>query len=457
MIIGKYRTNDRMKKRMTILGGGESGAGAAVLAVQLGYRVFLSDAKKLSDPVRRELVSLGVDFEEGTHTLEKVLDADLVVKSPGIPVDAPVIQSVRDAGVELIGEIEFAYRHRGQGKIIAITGTNGKTTTTTFLGQIFEASGESYAVAGNIGYSFARAVAAGPKDFYILEISSFQLDDIVSFNPQISVITNIAADHLDRYHHQFKKYIESKFRIIQNQQPGDVLIYNYDDPVTTSHLKQFINDVKAVPFSMNIQLPEGAYVENAEMHLRWRNEDVRMSIEDFQVTGKHNLRNAMAASLAAKVSGIRSERIRSSMTTVSNLPHRQQFVATIKGVDFINDSKSTNENSVWDALTNMERPVVLIMGGVDKGLNFEGLRPEMQERVKGLVLLGTDNSKLVKTFSDCVPQIAETRSMKEAVSAAFNMAEKGDVVLLSPGCASFDLFENYEDRGNQFMHEVKQL
>lgn len=445
-----------MLTKLTILGGGESGLGAALLAKQKGYDVFLSDSSMLSEKAKEELHTHEISFEEGFHSIGKILQASIIIKSPGIPEKSLVLQAIRNSGIEVISEIEFAYRYKGDSKIIAITGTNGKTTTTSMLAHMYATADKDYALAGNIGYSFARQIAQEPKETYILEISSFQLDDIKSFRPNVSVITNITEDHLDRYNYNFEKYIASKFRIIANQTADDIFIYNADDPVTTKYLNQFINQVKALPVSMNKQLPTGAYIENAEMHIKWRQEEMKMSIEDFKVKGKQNQYNTMVAALSANVMGLRKERIRTSIETMESLEHRMQPVGTIRGVEFINDSKSTNTNCVWYALESMTKPAILIMGGVDKGNDYAFLKDLVEEKVKAIVCLAKDTVKLHDAFEGLVPMV-DASSAREAVETAFAMAEKGDVVLLSPGCASFDLFENFEDRGFQFIEAVKQL
>ncbi len=446
-----------MKKKVIILGAGESGTGAALLASQKGYDVFVSDGGAIGQSFKDELTAHSIPFEEGKHSVEKILDAALIIKSPGIPEKNEMMKQIRKSGIEVISEIEFAYWYKGESKIIGITGSNGKTTTTSMIYHIFETAGLDCAMVGNIGFSFARQVAKDPKKVYVAEISSFQLDDIKTFRPDIAIITNITEDHLDRYEYKFENYIKSKFRIIENQTKDDVFIYNVDDETTNKYVKQFLNESNPLPISMNKELPEGAYISNAEMHLKWKNEEVVMSVDDFAVKGKHNQYNTMAAGLTAVVMDLRKEKIRDAVQTFESLDHRMATVATIKGVEFINDSKATNVNSTWYALETMTKPVILILGGVDKGNNYSFVMDLVKEKVKAIVCMGTDNRKIHEAFGKDVELMVNTASAKDAVQAAFHFAEKGDVVLLSPACASFDLFKNYEDRGMQFIEAVKDL
>ncbi len=446
-----------MKKKMIILGAGESGTGAALLAKQQGFDVFVSEGKLIAPGYKQELIDQNIDFEEGFHSTEKILNADIVVKSPGIPESNEFVKMLREKGIEVISEIEFAWRYKGKSRVVAITGSNGKTTVTAMIGHIFKTAGVDSAVVGNIGFSFARQIATAPKEVYIVEVSSFQLDDIKTFRPDVSVLTNITEDHLDRYEYLFENYIRSKFSIIKNQTEEDVFIYNIDDEVTNKYLKRFLNEVKPAPISMSKQLPEGAYIVNEQMHLKWLKEEMTMSVDDFAIKGKHNQYNTMAAGLSAAVMGIRKERIRDAVKTFESLDHRMALVATIKGVEFINDSKATNTNSTWYALESMQKPTILILGGVDKGNNYSFMKELVKEKVKAIVCMGLDNSKIHAAFKEDVSLIIDTKSAVEAVQAAFEFSEKGDVVLLSPACASFDLFENYEDRGRQFIEAVKNL
>jgi UDP-N-acetylmuramoylalanine--D-glutamate ligase len=446
-----------MKKRMVILGGGESGVGAALLALANSYEVFVSDGSMLKDVYRKELQEAGISFEEGKHTEDLILNADEIMKSPGIPEKNDLVKKIRAKGIPIISEIELAFRYKGDSRIIAVTGSNGKTTTTALTYHICRNAGLDCAMVGNIGYSFARQVALDPKELYVVEISSFQLDDIQDFRPDVAILTNITEDHLDRYEYKMQNYVDSKFRIAENQQAGDVFIYNLDDKVTTDNIHNYTIKSNLYPITMSNELPQGAYLTNAQMHLKWKNEEMQMSIEDFALKGKHNQYNSMAASLAATAVDIRKENIRESLQTFQSLEHRMETVATIKGVQFINDSKATNVNSTWFALESMEKPTILILGGVDKGNDYSLLKELVKEKVKAIVCMGAENRKIHEAFGDIVSLMVNTGSAKEAVQAAFHFADKGDVVLLSPACASFDLFKNYEDRGAQFKQAVKDL
>lgn len=446
-----------MEKRIVILGAGESGIGAALLAVQQGYEVFVSDGGVIKEVYKKELLQSGIDFEEGKHTEEKILQADEVMKSPGIPEKNELVKKIRAKGISIISEIEFAYRYKENSKIIAITGSNGKTTTTALTYHICRHAGLDCAMVGNIGYSFARQVAVDPKSLYIIEISSFQLDDIKTFRPDIAILTNITEDHLDRYEYKMQNYINSKFRIVENQQAGDVFIYNLDDEITNQHIDNYPIKSTLYPITMSKELPQGAYLTNAQMNLKWKDEDMQMSVDDFTLKGKHNQYNSMAASMAATAMDIKKENVRESLQTFQSLEHRMEPVATIRGILFINDSKATNVNSTWFALESMEQPTILILGGVDKGNDYSLMNDMVKEKVKAIICLGTDNAKIHEAFGDIVPVMVDALSAKEAVQAAFHFAAKGDAVLLSPACASFDLFKNYEDRGLQFKQAVKDL
>jgi UDP-N-acetylmuramoylalanine--D-glutamate ligase len=446
-----------MMKRLVILGAGESGIGAAILAKQQGYDVFVSDGGTIKENYRTELTINKIEFEEATHTEEKILNADEVMKSPGIPEKNELVKKIRTKGIAIISEIEFAYRYKGNSKIIAITGSNGKTTTTALTYHICKHGGSNCAMVGNIGYSFAKQVAVDPKPLYVAEISSFQLDDIKTFRPDVAIVTNITEDHLDRYGYKIENYISSKFRIAMNQQPEDIFIYSLDDATTVKYINNYHIKSTLAPFTMSKPLPQGAYLMNAKMHLKWKNEEMQMSIEDFALKGKHNQYNSMAASLAACAVDIKKEKIREALQTFESLEHRMEPVASIKNVQFINDSKATNVNSTWFALESMDKPVILILGGVDKGNDYSLLKELVKEKVKAIVCMGTDNRKIHEAFGSIMPLIVNTATAKEATEAAFHFAAKGDVVLLSPACASFDLFKNYEDRGNQFKKAVKEL
>ena len=446
-----------MSTKIVILGAGESGVGAALLAKQKGYNVFVSDASAIKPIYQSELEANQIPYESGTHDVERILAADEVMKSPGIPEKSELVKQIRAKGIPVISEIEFGFRYKGDSKIVAITGSNGKTTTTSLLYHICKVAEEDVAIVGNIGFSFARQIAVDPKKLYVIEVSSFQLDDIKTFRPNIAILLNITEDHLDRYNYQFEYYVKSKFRIIENQTEKDCFIYCIDDEVITKHLELLTTNTNLLPFSMKQELKKGGYIKNEQMMLKIQEERVTMSIYDFALKGKHNAYNTMAASIAASTLGIRKEKIREAVSNFHNLEHRMEFIATVKGVDFINDSKATNVNSTWYALESMQKPTILILGGVDKGNDYALVADLVKEKVKAIVCMGTDNSKLIEFFKDKVAQIIEVDSAKKAVNASFKLAEKGDVVLLSPACASFDLFKNYEDRGHQFKESVKEL
>ncbi|HTG55533.1 MAG TPA: UDP-N-acetylmuramoyl-L-alanine--D-glutamate ligase [Niabella sp.] len=445
-----------MAKKLVILGGGESGVGAAVLAKLKGYEVLVSDGGSLKEIYRNELDAAGIEWEQGTHSAERILEADEIVKSPGIPEKNDLVKQIRKKGIPVISEIELAYRYKGDSKIVAITGSNGKTTTTSLIYHILTTGGLDAALVGNIGESFARQVAIDPKPVYVVEVSSFQLDDIIVFRPDIAVLTNITEDHLDRYDYNFENYIRSKFRIIENQKKGDYFIYNMDDEVTIRYIDQFKINSNQLPISMAHE-NNGAFIKDGEMYVRTGDDFMSMSVYDFTLKGKHNQYNTMAGSLAGTTMEIRKEKIREAVQTFQNLEHRMEHVATIRGVEFINDSKATNINSTWYALESMDKPTILVLGGVDKGNDYSLLMDMVKEKVKAIVCLGLDNQKIHAAFDGVVPVVVDTSSAQEAVTAAFSYAEKGDVVLLSPGCASFDLFKNYEDRGTQFKKAVIDL
>ncbi len=445
-----------MAKKLVILGGGESGVGAAVLAKLKGYEVLVSDGGSLKEIYRNELDAAGIEWEQGAHSVERILEADEIVKSPGIPEKNDLVKQIRKKGIPVISEIELAYRYKGDSKIVAITGSNGKTTTTSLIYHILTTGGLDAALVGNIGESFARQVAIDPKPVYVVEVSSFQLDDIIAFRPDIAVLTNITEDHLDRYDYNFENYIRSKFRIIENQKKGDYFIYNMDDEVTMRYIDQFKINSNQLPISMAHE-NNGAFIKDGEMYVRTGDDFMSMSVYDFTLKGKHNQYNTMAGSLAGTTMEIRKEKIREAVQTFQNLEHRMEHVATIRGVEFINDSKATNINSTWYALESMDKPTILVLGGVDKGNDYSLLMDMVQEKVKAIVCLGLDNQKIHAAFDSVVPVVVDTASAQEAVTAAFSYAEKGDVVLLSPGCASFDLFKNYEDRGTQFKKAVIDL
>lgn len=446
-----------MKKKFIILGAGESGIGSALLAQQKGYDVFVSDSGIIKNNYKEELLQAHIAFEEGGHSQEKILQAHEVMKSPGIPESNEMVQAIRAKKIPIISEIELAYRFTQHNNIVAITGSNGKSTTTALTYHICRTAGLDCAMVGNIGYSFARQVALAPKPLYIAEISSFQLDDIQTFRPHIAVLLNITEDHLDRYNHRFEDYIKSKFRIIENQTAEDFFIYNLDDEVITNHLKNIHLIPQSLPFTMKQEIKKGAQIKGDQMMLKIQEERVSMNIYDFALKGKHNQYNSMAAGISAATLGIRKDKIREALQTFESLEHRMEHVATIRGVEFINDSKATNVNSTWYALESMTKPVILILGGIDKGNDYSLIKDLVKEKVKAIVCLGINNKKIHHAFKDVITTIVDTKSAKEAVQQAFQLAAKGDVVLLSPACASFDLFKNYEDRGSQFKEAVKEL
>jgi len=446
-----------LAKKLVILGAGESGIGTALLAKQKGYDVFVSDASIIKPIYQKELEDNEIEFESGSHDFERILAADEVMKSPGIPDKNELVKAIRAKGIPVISEIEFGFRYKGNAKIAAITGSNGKTTTTSLLFYICQVAEKDAAMVGNIGFSFARQIAQDPKTLYIIEVSSFQLDDIKFFKPDIAILLNITEDHLDRYNYEFERYVKSKFRIIENQTESDCFIYCIDDEIIVKHLALLTYNTNPLPFSMKQEVKKGGYIKNDQMMLRIQEERVSMSIYDFALKGKHNAYNTMAASIAASTLGIRKEKIREAVSNFHNLEHRMEFVATVRGVDFINDSKATNVNSTWYALESMQKPTVLVIGGVDKGNDYSLIAELVKEKVKAIVCMGTDNKKIIEFFKGIVPVIIEADTAKKAVTESFKLAEKGDVVLLSPACASFDLFKNYEDRGRQFKDSVKEL
>jgi UDP-N-acetylmuramoylalanine--D-glutamate ligase len=444
--------------KLVILGAGESGIGAALLAKQKGFEVFVSDGGPIKDIYKQELAVNSIEFEEGQHSWKTILEADEIVKSPGIPEKSELMKKVREKGVPVISEIELAWRYSKDAKIIAITGSNGKSTTTALTYHIFEQAGLSTAMVGNIGLSYARQVATAPADYYVIEVSSFQLDDIVEFKPNVAILLNITPDHLDRYEYKMENYVASKFRIAMNQTKEDFFIYCADDPEIRNFLAKKPIYSTPIPFTIMEPKKEGGFIANEQLNIQVKEEEpVIVSIYDLALKGKHNLYNSMAAGIAGRTMDIRKEKIRESLTSFKSLEHRMEYVATIRGVDFINDSKATNVNSVWFALESMERPVVLIMGGVDKGNDYSAIRELVKEKVKAIICLGVDNRPIHEALSKDTKVMVNTDNMTDAVKNAFQLADKGDVVLLSPACASFDLFKNYEERGRKFKEEVKAL
>lgn len=446
-----------MKHKCYILGAGESGTGAAILAKKQGYEVFVSDGSPIKTIYKEELLEHGIEFEESKHSEERILEADEIMKSPGIPEKSDLMKKIRRKGIPVISEIELAWRFKGDSKIVAITGSNGKTTTTSLTYHICHHAGLDCALVGNIGVSIARQIALDPKEIYIAEISSFQLDDIKDFRADVALLLNITEDHLDRYEYKFENYIKAKFKILNNQSGNDFFIYCPDDLVTAQYLTKLTIHSTPLPFTMKQQPQKGAFIKDGTMTIALNDDKLTMSVDDFKIKGKHNQYNTMAAGIAAATLGIRKEKIREAITTFESLEHRMELVAMVKGVEYINDSKATNINSTWFALESMTKPTVLILGGVDKGNDYEVLKELVTEKVKAIVCLGLENQKIHDAFRGIVPFIVDANNASEAVHAAYRCAEKGDAVLLSPACASFDLFKNYEDRGNQFKMAVREL
>lgn len=444
-------------ERIVILGAGESGVGAAVLAQKQGFDVFVSDFGVIPDHYRNKLQDLGIEFEDRQHTLDKILSAGEVIKSPGIPDTVPVVKALKERKVPIISEIEFAKRYTNA-KTVCITGSNGKTTTTLLTYHIMKAAGLNVGLAGNVGNSFAEQVATADFDWFVLELSSFMLDDMHEFRADIAVLLNISADHLDRYDYKIDKYAASKMRITRNQRKNDVFVYCADDDEISKLLKKVRLNAISYPFSIRKQINEGAYLQDDSIQININlNDQFTMSISELALQGKHNIYNSMASGIVAKVLEIRNESIRESMGNFKNVEHRLEHVAKISGVDYINDSKATNVNSTWYALESVKSGIILIMGGVDKGNDYSMLKDMVKEKVSAIICLGKDNKRIHEAFEDDVEIIVNTFSAHEAVQVAYHLAKKGDTVLLSPACASFDLFENYEDRGNQFKLAVKEL
>ncbi|WP_286760954.1 UDP-N-acetylmuramoyl-L-alanine--D-glutamate ligase [Salegentibacter sp. UBA1130] len=443
-------------KKLVILGGGESGAGTAILGVKEGFKVFVSDKGKIKEKYKSVFEELKIDWEEEIHTEAKILDADVVMKSPGIPETVSIVKQLVEKGIPVISEIEFAAAFTSA-KIIGITGSNGKTTTTKFVHHILKNAGVNVGMAGNVGDSFAKQVAETNPDWFVLELSSFQLDGIKEFRPDISVLTNITPDHLDRYEHKLENYVFSKFRIAENQTKDDFFIYDLDDEIITNWLDRHPVKAQKIPFSLQQKVENGSYIENENIIVNIKNKQFNMPTTKLGLQGKHNTKNAMAAATVSQLLRIRKETIRESMESFQGVEHRLEKVLKINNVQYINDSKATNVNATFYALESMESETVWIVGGVDKGNVYDDLLPLVNEKVKAIICLGVDNQKLMQNFGNCVDTIVETESMKEAVRMAYSLAERGDSVLLSPACASFDLFENYEDRGRQFKDAVRDL
>lgn len=443
-------------KKLVVLGAGESGVGTAILGKKKGYEVFVSDKGSITEKYKNVLLQHEVNFEENQHSESKIMDADLVMKSPGIPDNIPMIKQLFDRKILVVSEIEFASQYT-DATLVGITGSNGKTTTTLLTHHLIKQDGIDVGLAGNIGQSFAQQVAERNHRNYVLEISSFQLDGITDFAPHIAMITNISPDHLDRYQYDFDKYIASKFRITMNQKESDYLLYDADDEAIKKGLDKHISRAIKVPFSAKKELEYGAFLKGTELITRVNSEEFIMDTTKLVLQGKHNLKNAMAATMASQLLAVRKESLRDSLSNFEGVEHRLEYVQKVNGVRFINDSKATNVNATFYALECMDKPVVWIVGGVDKGNDYDDLLPLVREKVKAIVCLGENNTKIINTFGNIVDALVETRGAEEAVKVAYKLSEKGDVVLLSPACASFDLFENYEDRGRQFKNAVREL
>lgn len=443
--------------KIIILGAGESGVGSAILATKKGFDVFVSDKGKINQKYKNVLSQFDIEFEEGKHDVDRILNADEIIKSPGIPDHIDLIKQINKKGISIISEIEFAGRYTNAFKI-CISGSNGKTTTTLWIYHMMKSAGLNVGLAGNIGQSFAWQVAENNFDFYVLEISSFQLDGMFEFKADIAVLMNITPDHMDRYDYDFSKYIDSKFRILQNQTAKDAFVFCLDDPVLKEEISKRKIEAKKYAFTFDDSLEgEGATVKNKELNININSNIITMTLEELALQGKHNAYNSMAASITSKLIEIRKDTIKQCLTDFQNVEHRLEHVATIHGIEFVNDSKATNVNSAWYALESMCDEVIWIAGGIDKGNDYESLRSLVSEKVKAIVCLGNDNSKIHEAFGDLVEDIYDTDSATDAVKTAYALAEDGDTVLLSPACASFDLFENYEDRGVQFKDAVNSL
>ncbi len=443
-------------QRLVVLGGGESGVGTAILGKKEGFDVFVSDMGKIKDNYRDVLNKYEIKWEDEKHTEELILNADVVMKSPGIPEKAPLVKKLLEKGIPVISEIEFAYPFT-KAKTIGITGSNGKTTTTMLTYHLLKEGGLNVGLGGNIGKSFAWQVAEENYDCYVLELSSFQLDGIINYKPDIAILTNISPDHLDRYEYKYENYIASKFRITMNQTEDDFFIYDADDEAISGWLQNNKTKAQLIPFSLLQTFENGAYIKNETMDIIINNEEFEMKTADISLEGKHNMKNAMAATSVAQLMKIRKQTIRESLSNFQGVEHRLEKVLKIQNVQYINDSKATNVNATFFALDSMTVPTVWIVGGVDKGNDYSELMPLVREKVKAIICLGLDNKKIIDAFSDVVDMMVEVDNMRDAVNTAKHLTEKGDAVLLSPACASFDLFQNYEDRGNQFKVAVQNL
>ena len=442
--------------RIVVLGGGESGVGSAVLAKVKGFDVFLSDMGKISEDYAAVLNEWNIPYEEGKHSEELILNADEVIKSPGIPSTAPMVRKIEGQGINVISEIEFAGRY-DSAKKICITGSNGKTTTTSLIYHLLQQAGLNVGLGGNIGKSYAYQVATEKYDIYVLELSSFQLDNVYDFKADIAIITNITPDHLDRYGHDMENYVKAKFRITRNMSSEDCFIFCSDDEITINHLNQIVVKAQKLPFTQKTEVGQGAFLKNDKIVVRYKEDECDMFLQELALGGRHNVYNSMAAAIAAKVMDIDNEAIRNGLSTFQAVEHRLEKVLSIGDVLYINDSKATNVDAAWYALECQTRPVVWIVGGTDKGNDYSSLIPLVQEKVKAIICMGLDNAKIHDSFGSIVPEMHDVTSAEEAVKTAHKLAEAGDVVLLSPCCASFDLFKNYEDRGRQFKEAVRKL
>lgn len=450
-----FQQNDN--KRIVILGGGESGVGTAILAKREGVEVFLSDNGTLKDNYRDELEKFNIVFEEGGHTEDKILNADEIIKSPGIPDTTPLMQKIKSQGIKVVSEIEFAGRYT-HAKMICVTGSNGKTTTTNLIYHILRSAGLNVALGGNVGISFARQVATGNYDYFVLELSSFQLEGVYDFKADIALLLNITPDHIDRYEHEMQNYVDAKMRIIRNQKIGDAFIYWMDDPIVTKEIEKLKPETNLYSFTGNTNKEATAYKEGNKMFVKTKDKVFDMELELLALRGMHNLYNSMASGIVAKLLDISDENLRQALSDFKGIPHRLEEIASVRGIQFINDSKATNVNSCWYALQSVAKgKIVLILGGQDKGNDYTEIEQLVKDKVRALVFLGKDNSILHDFFDDKVANIADTNNMEDAVNTAYKLAEKGDTILLSPCCASFDLFLNYNDRGDQFKKYVRRL
>lgn len=447
---------EAQNRLLVILGAGESGVGAAILAKAKGWRVFVSDGAQIKDSFQKELQDNGIEFEAARHSMERILAADLLIKSPGIPENTAIMQAIRQKGIQVISEIEFG-GYYSNAKHICITGSNGKTTTTMWCYHILKKAGLNVGLAGNVGQSFAKQIATEAYDIYVLELSSFQLDDMYDFRADIAILTNITPDHLDRYDYQMDNYVRSKFRILQNQTVADHFIYNADDATIASYIKGIQLNAQLAPFSLTRAQENGGYADQQQLYININKQQLTMSIHDLALKGKHNTQNALAAGIAARLVEIRTDSVRESLEDFTNVEHRMEFVAKVNGIEFINDSKATNINAAWFALESMDKPTIWIVGGVDKGNDYSELAELVAQKVKSIVCLGEDNQKIIDAFKGKVEVIVEANTAHEAVAFAYQLARKDETVLLSPACASFDLFANYEDRGQQFKKAVRML